>query len=338
MSALSALKNSEVEQIRFVIKDTWSLEKKMLCTLLNEGATCKKVGDEIGIHRSTISQYANDKAAGNVEKVEQALREYFAKLGKWPEEEKTPSPSEYKRDVSDIGVIPTNDQARVMGVCQRAHTQNELCLLVGAPGTGKTRITKEYQKANSNVYIVTCTKRGKTKTVLRRICDAIGIENYGSSGDIEMRIVKSLIRRNSKCLLVFDEADFLNLDALETIRGIFDEVSGDGGNLGVLLCGNEKLAQDIMVYAEERPDYARLRDRVGFFQRLYGLGELEVEKFLTGINCTVHAKSLLISIGVNRGTRQLLMALKRLLEVTKGKTISADLVQELGQIVLSFNA
>jgi DNA transposition AAA+ family ATPase len=324
--------------LKYVIEETWPLERQILCGLLNEGVTCKKVGDEISINRSTVSLYANGKPMGSVERIEQALREYFIRLGKWPETEARISKNEFKQSASDIGIIPTNDQARVMGVCQRAQTQMEMCMLVGAPGTGKTKITEEYQKANTNTFIITCTKRAKTKTILRKTCDAIGIENYGSSGDIEMRIMKSLIRRPGNNLLIFDEADFMNLDSLETIRGIFDEVNKRGGKLGILLCGNEKLAQDIMIYAEERPDYARLRDRVGYFQRLYGLGELEVEKFLDGINCTQQAKSLLINIGVNRGTRQLMMALKRLLEVTKGKLISADLVQELGQIVLSFNA
>ncbi len=337
-TAISAIDNSVSFPGKYIIDDSWSNEKKTLCILLNDGGTCKKVGDDIGISRSTISLYANGKLISGIDRVERALKEYFIKIGRWPVEEMISVTSEFKQDVSDIGIIPTRDQARVMGVCQRAQTQSELCLLVGAPGTGKTKITKEYQKANSQVYIVTCSKRSRTKTILRRICDAIGIENYGSSGDIEMRIIKALLKRAGNSLLIFDEADFLNLDSLETIRGIYDEVSERDGKLGILLCGNEKLAQDIVIYAEEKPDYARLRDRVGYFQRLQGLGELEVEKFLNGINCTVHAKSDLITIGVTRGTRQLMMALKRLMEVTKGKVITSELVRELGQIVLSFNA
>lgn len=339
MTTVLALNNAEVNKPKYVIEESWSLEKKLLCELLNNGETCKRIADDIGINRSTVSLFANGKLS-RTERIEQALREYFIGFGKWPSEIKNPTPTlpEFKQDIRDIGIIPTKDQARVMGVCQRAQTQRELCLLVGAPGTGKTKITREYQKENSNVFIITCSRRSKTKTILRRICDAIKIESYGSSGDIEIRIIKSLLRRSGNLLLIFDEADFLNLDSLETIRGIYDEVTENGGKLGILLCGNERLAQDIMIYAEEKPDYARLRDRVGYFQRLYGLGELEAEKFLSGVNCTVQAKSQLIQIGMNRGTRQLTMALKRLLEVTKGRVISSELVMELGQIVLSFNA
>ena len=123
-----------------------------------------------------------------------------------------------------------------------------------------------------------------------------------------------------------------------------DEVNRDGEAdetqkfLGVVLCGNEKLAEDFVVLAEEKKDYERLRDRVGYFQRLSGLGELEAEKFLDGINCTQEAKKLLMQIAVRRNTRQLVMALRRLLEVTQGKLITGELVRELGQIVLSFTA
>jgi transcriptional regulator with XRE-family HTH domain len=339
MSTVLALNNSEVNQSRYIIEDSWPMEKKILCNLLNDGETCKKVGDVIGINRSTVSQYANGKLGSGIERLEQALKEYFIRLGKWPEENKASTPSEFKQNVFDIGIIPTKDQARVMGVCQRAQTQHELCVLVGVPGTGKTKITGEYRKSHANVFIVTCTRSSKKKTILRKTAEAIGIESYGSSGDLEMRIAKSLLRKHEDCLIIYDEADYMNFDTLESIRGgIFDEVEKNDGKLGILLCGNEKLAEDILMYAEERKDYERLRDRIGHFQKLYGLGELEAEKFLAGVNCTVHAKSDLITIGVNRGTRQLMMALKRLLDVTKGKVISSDLVKELGQIVLSFNA
>ena len=323
-----------------------TLERQVLCQLIeNEGFTKAKIAEEIGVNRSYISQYANGKLYQSVDDVERKLREYFIRIDRWPDKnEAVQQEIGFKASSADIPVIVTQDHAKILGTCKLTQQQAELSLLVGAPGTGKTIGIGEYAKNNAYVYIITCTKNTRKKTLLRKTAEAVGIENYGASGDIEMRIVKALRRKSSSCLLVYDEADFLNLDALETVRGIYDQVNAmntitkERGHLGILLCGNKKLAEDILVYAEKKEDYARLSDRIGFFQSLKGLGEIEADKFLYGVNCSQDAKKMLINIGVKRGIRQLVKALGRLLDVTQGKLITSELVSELGSIVLSFNA
>ena len=322
------------------IDSSWPMERQILIRLFNNGITKKRIADESGIDRTYVSRYSNGKLYECVENTEAKLRDYFKSIGEWPEEKTEQSYSGFKRSVDEIGIIATKDHARVLGVCQRAQTRNEFCLVVGPPGAGKTKAIGEYAENNTGVYVVTCSKKTKTKTLLQKIATALEIQDYGASGALELRIIKKLKKMPVPSLLILDEADFLNLDSLETIRYIFDEITEDKKSMkmGILLCGNEKLAEDIILYAEEKRDYERLRDRIGYFQRLSGLGELEADRFLEGINCTQEAKKLLISIGTGRSIRQLVMALKRLLDVTEGKLITGDLVRELGQIVLSFNA
>jgi hypothetical protein len=50
------------------------------------------------------------------------------------------------------------------------------------------------------------------------------------------------------------------------------------------------------------------------------------------------ARKMMVDVAINRGVRQLVKSLDRMLEVTKGKRITEDLVQDLGQIYLGFNA
>jgi hypothetical protein len=47
MSTVLALNNPEVN-LKYQIEESWPLERKLLCSLLNDGETCKHVGDDIG--------------------------------------------------------------------------------------------------------------------------------------------------------------------------------------------------------------------------------------------------------------------------------------------------
>lgn len=321
----------------------WSKERALLWKVANEEGTKKSdIAQAIGMSRSAVSRYINNDYPDSEEMVK-AVREYLKKIGRWeddPAEAEAAAAAEtaapeggYIKRIKELGFVLTGDAERVQGVCRMCHLNKEFGLLTGNPGTGKTYTLEAYQKQNPlEVVLVTCDETSTIKSVLVDTAEALNIDPRGTSSSLLRRIVKEL-KKNPR-LLIYDEADLLKgPTVLEAVRGIYDKCK----TVGVVLCGNNALAERILLYAEDRPEMARLRDRIGYFRKLTGISEQEANSFLVRINATPEAKKLLTAIGRRRGIRQLVKALGRLLEVTEGDLITEDLVQELGDIVLSFS-
>lgn len=339
------------EEQEVVPTQNWSKERTLLHRLVREeGTLVSEVAKAVGKSHSTISLYLNDKYKANAE-FETTIRNYLIKVGKWQEDEADSAASEVaaaaetysfppmpeikaKKSLGQIGMIKTENMARVWGICRKCFENFEFGMIIGKPGTGKTYALENYRSMDSiPVEIISCDETSTVKSVLVDTAEALELESRGTSSALMRRIVKELKKRS--ILLVYDEADLLRGPMVfEAIRAIYDKTQ----NIGVVLCGNQNLAERILSFVDDRPEMARIRDRIGYFQKLSDLTKDEAKNFLEGVNCTPKAAELLVSFGTKRGIRQLVKALGRLLEVTQGEIISEELVEELGQIVLSFNA
>lgn len=314
-----------------------SREMRILRNLISKGVTVKAIADEIGKSRSLLSSYLNGSYRSPKDEgqhIEVALRKYFQEKDIWDESTTAePSGVSWIKSVKEIGTIETDDMKRVHGLLNLCMDECEMSLLISKPGLGKSFAIERYMESNEDVILVECDGDSTTKTMLVDIAESMGIRSKGSTGTLMNRITREL-KKNPR-LVIFDEADLLkHREAIEMIRRLYDKSK----NIGVVLVGNMSLAERLITYATDNTDYARISDRIKRFWELEGLTEDEVEKFLANVNITDAAKKMLVDIGTKRGTRQLVNALGRLLEVTRGKSITRELVEELGQIVLSFNA
>ena len=264
-------------------------------------------------------------------------------MGKWEENDdsqilvdaQSQAPEDgWRTNIKDFPFIVTADTKRIWGVCRVCKDQNEMGVIVGDPGLGKTFSLESYMREFSafNAAMITCDETTSVKSMLVETAEALQIDTKGTKPTLMRRIVSEL-KKNPR-FLIFDEADLLKgPEPYETIRAIHDKAK-----TGIVLCGNNNLAIKLLMYAEDKPEMARIRDRIGYFCRLSGLTSDEAIRFLDDINATAEAKKMLTEIGRRRGIRQLVKALSRLLEVTRGERITTELVDDLGQIVLSFNA
>ena len=317
--------------------------KEVLRSLIREeGTTIESVAQSIGKSRSALSRYLNGDYPAKT--IEPLVKDYLTKLGKYPDEPITevapgePPKGGWIKSVTQLEIIRTEDMERVWGMCRLCYAdgnpdRTEMGVLTGEPGTGKTLALNEYRKRhNSRAVIITCDATSTKKSVLVDTAEALNIGMTGTAATLMRRIVKHLQR--TRKLLIYDEADLIkNPVVFETIRAIHDK-----SKAGVLFCGNHVLAERILFYAEERSELARLRDRIGYTEKLEGITWGEVRELTRRLNATDKARILLVNIGTKRGTRQLVKALGRLLDVTQGTVIDEELVQDLGEILLSFNA
>ncbi len=331
MCALQAVENT-VE----ATMENWSRERETLRRVVTEEGTTKAdVARAIGVSRTVMSRYINNDYSES-EKLRRSVRAYLIKIGRWEEkpeiaEGATEPEGGFVTSVRELKNVSTSDSERVLGICRACLDNLEFGMITGNPGTGKTYTLENYQQQGGSTILITCDETSSVKSILVEIAEALGIFSKGTSATLMKKVVKELKRKPR--LLIFDEADLLRGPrVLEAIRAIYDKSK----SAGVVLCGNHALAQRILEYAEDRPEMARLRDRIGYYQKLTGISEEEASRFLAHVNATPEAKELLTSIGRQRGIRQLVKALGRLLDVTHGEPITGDLVEELGRIVLSF--
>lgn len=313
----------------------WSQEQKVLYALVrHEGTKVGVVADAVGKSHSAISQYISGTYS-SPRALDPAIREYLISVGRWQDEEEHYVDSDLSgsEEYEQPEWIQTRDAARILGVCRRCWEKQEMGMITGDPGTGKTYTFEQLASISDLPHIViTCDETSSKKSILVETCEALDLPTKGASPTLLRRIVKQL--KSTPHLLIYDEADLLKgVEVYETIRAIHDKAK-----VGVVLAGNNNLAERIMVFAEGRPELARLRDRIGYFQRLTGLSSEEAEQFVTGLNASRGARQLLVDIGTGRGIRQLTKAISRLIDATNGDRITEDLVEQLGSIVLSFNA
>jgi DNA transposition AAA+ family ATPase len=298
-----------------------------------------EIAANIGKSRPLLSSYINGsyKSPKDASQhIEVMLREYFKQIGVWDVD--IPSSSDavqrdWIKSVRQIGTIQTEDMERIRGTLNVCRDHCEMAIIISRPGLGKTYAVEQFAEDNEDVVIVECDEKSSDKTLLVEIAETLDINTKGSAGTLMNRVAKFL--KKNPHLIVFDEADLIKKrETLEFIRRLYDKSK----NVGIVLVGNMSLAERLITYAVDNKDYARISDRIGYFIELEGLSDMEAGRFIENINATEAARKLLIEIGMGRGIRQLVKALGRLLDVTKGKAITTELVEELGQIVLSFNA
>ncbi len=313
---------------------SWSKERQLLWKLLyEEGAKQDDIAKAINKSRTAVSLYARGVSPDRSE-FRDKVREYLKNINYWPEDivKEDVYQGSFAVDAAEIGFIETDDYRRIIGVCEMSDRHKEFGIVIGEPGTGKTCSLEKHLENNPQSVMITCDEMSTIKSILIDVADTIGVPAWGSAATIARRITQELRRRPR--LLIFDEADMLKRTSLlEALRGIYDKAR----TVGVVLCGNQTLAQRIMELAEDRPELARIRDRVGVYVRLRGLSVDEVEQFLARVNLTPGARKILVEVGRKRGIRRLAKAVERLLEITRGEIINEDLVIELNQILLGFN-
>ncbi|MDR1629745.1 MAG: AAA family ATPase [Oscillospiraceae bacterium] len=191
--------------------------------------TQKQLSAETGLSSSVISQFLKDGYPGDNEQVANTISKYLsiaiARLN-------APRQNDFYKDLKN-----TQD---VLFTCHYAHLDNDITLVAGDTGAGKTTALRFYEENNAGVIMVTanaCTS--SASAVLRLIAESV-CRNVPAGREKLMKVVIDALAGTNK-LLIIDEADHLSLKALQAIRNI-----NDLAKVGVVLSGNRKLYNEIL--------------------------------------------------------------------------------------------
>lgn len=208
------------------------------------GKSQRQISKETGLSTSVISQFLNGSYAGDNAEVARTISQYLT-ISK-----------QRLNTVSATQFYPELRNAKdVLFTCLYAHRHNEMALVTGDAGAGKTTTLHHYADTNTGVIFVTANACTTSATaVLGLICKELGQRVPGRKAMLMEILVEQL--RGSNRLIIIDEADHLSLDALQAVRNI-----NDLAGVGIVLSGNDKIYRQ-MLAGRRSYEFDQLRTRI----------------------------------------------------------------------------
>lgn len=210
----------------------------------------KQLEKETGIPSGTLSNWVPNKYPGDNAAVAAKVHRYFLT-------------EEARREAElAVAIVPgfqhTKTARRITGVLQLAHT-GEMAMIVGDPGLGKTSALRQYEANTPNCGLATMGPHTKTAGgALLQICKAVGATTRkGGSRQTLVNIIADRLQ-GVRYLLMVDEAQHLNDEALEQIRFLHDTLG-----IGVVYAGSPYVLTRVTGQAK-RSEYAQIASRVAF--------------------------------------------------------------------------
>lgn len=189
----------------------------------------KQVSKEIGLSTSVISQFLGGTYTGDNNDVARTVKQYLT-IGK----ERLNS---VQTEVFFENLFNTQE---VIFACNYAHRKNDITLVSGDAGAGKTTALRYYTKNNVGVIMVTANACTTSATaILSLICERVGKQVPTRRAALMKVLVEQLTDTNR--LIIIDEADHLSLDALQAIRNL-----NDLAGVGIVLSGNDKIYRQML--------------------------------------------------------------------------------------------
>lgn len=206
------------------------------------GISQSKIAPLVGVSTATISQYLKGEYKGDVAAVDKKVAEMLDRQ------------ADKAKDVKSDFVM-TKTANRILEICGLAHAMNDIYLVIGEAGLGKTMALKQYVSQNSNVVMLEIDPTFSVKVLLNELCNKLGIVISGSKSNHHMMdlIVEKL--KGSERLLIIDEAELLAYKPLEILRRIHDKA-----DIGMVLAGMPRLRANLR---GQKGEYKQLYSRVG---------------------------------------------------------------------------
>ena len=233
-----------------------SVLQKLRDFLERKDISINKVAKQIGYSAAVISTYLQGKYTGDIEKLEWAVASFLMR-----QEEIEAMPKEL------IPFCPITNADIVFQIARTCHLEQEIGVLVGEAGTGKTKAAKEYSKQNPDVIFIEADLSFTTKVFFRELHKKLGMDGNGGIYDLFADCVEKL--KDSNRLIIIDEAENLPYRALDMVRRLYDKA-----NIGILLIGLPRLIANLR---GKRGEFKQLYSRVGIVMALDEFSESDTK-------------------------------------------------------------
>ena len=204
-----------------------------------------KAGKTIGVPGSTLSAMKNKNYKGNIDNVFEALSNYFGV--------KEEAALTYK----EVGYVNTNISSQVYEIIRACQIKGGLAIACGDAGIGKTKAAKQFVKSNptNSVLITVNPCITSVKALLKAIADRIGAIQERTINELWFSVANKL---SDGMVIIFDEAQHLNIKNIEILRSLSDYFLDKGQTLGICFIGNLEAASKI---GGKKAEFAQITNR-----------------------------------------------------------------------------
>ncbi len=201
----------------------------------------------MGVSTATLSLFLTSSYTGDNETVAQKAMQ-FLELGAAREQMAASPPI----------CMNVGNTKKILAAVKMAHEGNEIHLVYGPAGCGKSTALKYYAKKTSGtVYVEVDATTGSHRNVLISVLEAMGeIPKNRPTAQI-MREILSMLKGTNRLLLI-DEAQHLNERAFDTLRAINDKAG-----VGIIFSGNRGILK--RMFGRFEMEYDQLFSRFGGF-------------------------------------------------------------------------
>jgi DNA transposition AAA+ family ATPase len=289
--------------------------------------TRQQMAELIDVRCHSLAKYLDNLPGCSKESVEAVLRAYFLKLERVEARAKRPE------------FIPTLTANLILEKLAEADERQALALLYGLPGVGKTfaieefvdRVEKQNNPEKPEVLLVTAHSASTPKSLMAALCLQVGIPHQATASTLAESLVRKL--QTGHYLIIVDEANHLNIEAMELLRYVYDL-----GRLGVVLVGTLRLYEIFTDGSRPAGELEQLWSRVGICELLPGLTEYEARQVIQktlGRIPEITTKQILRQTGNSiRRLARLLEHLRELKELNGDRDL-ADLIPVAGESLLA---
>lgn len=271
----------------------------------------RQIAKETGLSTSVISQFLDGNYTGNNEKVAQAIEQYL-----------TVSKERLNMIQSSAFYEGLFNTQEVLFACSYAHRRNDITLVSGDAGAGKTTALEYYTNNNTGVVMVTADSCTASATaVLSLIAEKIGKRIIGNRSVLMRELVSQFYKTNR--LIVIDEADHLTLQALQAIRNLNDQAK-----VGIVLSGNDKIYRQ-MFTGQRGYEFDQIRTRIIVRKKVANNYTVEeIHSIFPHLNEECLAVVMKIACGESLRTARKIFEIASEFSKEKGGNLSAKILRD----------
>lgn len=231
--------------------ETYTLEmRSKLLEYIGESKRSRvQIARELGISQAALSQFLNDNYPGNNEEI--ALKtERFLTMG---------NAKKALAKAPEISLAVRNTES-ILQKTFFAHSTNDILLVYGPAGCGKSTALKHYAATNNGViYVEADVTTNSYRSILFMILDEMGESVRGSTSYLMRYLIGKL--KNTGKLIIIDEAQHLTEKCFDALRAL-----NDRAGISLVYAGNPSILK--RMEGKRAEDYDQVYSRIGYYCEL----------------------------------------------------------------------
>ncbi|MCL2762216.1 MAG: AAA family ATPase [Treponema sp.] len=297
------------------------IKERLEKTLQKFNISQNRAAKDIGYAQAAISGYRNNKYEGNIAAIEEAIIKWIAR-------------TEQAHARKRVEIVETNQLKKITNAIAMAHTEGDIALIVDDAGGGKTTAARYYAGQNPRTTILVDVVKGmNARTLSIKIAEQLGLDTIRvNQQTLIQNVSAALADRNM--VVILDEADYLEADALEFSRRLVNDL----GQSGLVLIGLPRLTGTIQ---NLRNDHRQLESRIGVYLPLAGLTKSDAKKIAQSVWPSIEDEVVDAMYRISKtDVRQFVKIIERAqntMAVNKLDAIDLDVVETAAMLVIRRN-